>query len=226
MRKMKEYETSTKDYVPSRLFHGYRINFKEGKVINDDNLLLGSLQKNGYVKLAVGGELFYMHRLIWIEAHENEQIQKDYEIDHINNIRSDNRLENLQKITRRENLLKSAKNRDYSYVANNHKNKKCVLETCLDTGKKRLFGSLFQVTKRRGINQGIVSLICQGICHKSKSKVNNKTYTYKYITKEKYEKLKSKYKCYERKKMTSEEFQERSKVYRANYKAKHSSSNG
>ena len=47
-------------------------------------------------------------------------------IDHVNNIKDDNRLCNIQLITQQENCKKSAKRRDYTFAAKNHQNKKCV----------------------------------------------------------------------------------------------------
>ena len=47
-------------------------------------------------------------------------------IDHINNIKDDNRIKNLQLMTQQDNCLKSAKHRDYEFAANNHENRKCV----------------------------------------------------------------------------------------------------
>ena len=50
-------------------------------------------------------------------------------IDHINDVRHDNRLCNLQLMMHQENSKKAAKNIDYTFAANNHKNRKCVKAT-------------------------------------------------------------------------------------------------
>ena len=47
-------------------------------------------------------------------------------INHVNIIKDDNRLCNLQLMTQQENCKKSAKRRDYTFAAKNHQNKKCV----------------------------------------------------------------------------------------------------
>ena len=49
--------------------------------------------------------------------------------DHINDDKADNRLSNLQIMTQQANCKKSAKNREYSFAAVNHKNRRCVKAT-------------------------------------------------------------------------------------------------
>ena len=48
----------------------------------------------GYVMVRIGRGLYRAHRIIW-EMH-NGQIQGDMQIDHINHVRHDNRIENLR----------------------------------------------------------------------------------------------------------------------------------
>ena len=48
-------------------------------------------------------------------------IEKNKFINHINFIRTDNRLKNLELVSRSENNKKTAINRDYSFVKDNHK---------------------------------------------------------------------------------------------------------
>ena len=55
----------------------------------------------GYVITTVNGQHPYVHRIIWEVF--NGEIPKNYEIDHINTIRTDNRLSNLRCCTTREN---------------------------------------------------------------------------------------------------------------------------
>lgn len=71
------------------------------------------------------------HRFIW-ECF-NGIIPGEKVIDHINNIKDENRIYNLQLITPQENTKKSAKNRGYSFAAQNHPNSKCVKSINLET---------------------------------------------------------------------------------------------
>ena len=53
-------------------------------------------------------------RYLWIS--ENGEVPEGYEVDHINNDFTDDRLENLQILTKEENIRKSAKVRYNPYV--------------------------------------------------------------------------------------------------------------
>lgn len=70
----------------------------------------GTLNSNGYITIAVCGRLYKAHRLAWFHIH-GEWPPND--IDHVNGIRTDNRLENLRLATRSQNCAnKSSHRRD------------------------------------------------------------------------------------------------------------------
>lgn len=56
----------------------------------------------GYIVFAFMGKQYRSHRVIW--EIKNKPIPEGMEIDHINHIRDDNRIDNLRVVTRRENL--------------------------------------------------------------------------------------------------------------------------
>jgi hypothetical protein len=64
----------------------------------------GSADKDGYTILRVGGRLFRAHRLAWL-LHYGEW--PDGDIDHVNGIRTDNRISNLREC----NAMQNAQNR-------------------------------------------------------------------------------------------------------------------
>lgn len=69
----------------------------------------GTTVSKGYVMIAIKGRSYYAHRLAWLDAHGK---WPDV-IDHINHIKSDNRIANLRNTTQKENcknMLKSKKN--------------------------------------------------------------------------------------------------------------------
>lgn len=60
----------------------------------------GSINGNGYLQTWVDGHSFRIHTLVWF-LHRQEW---PVEVDHINGIRTDNRIENRREVTRRENM--------------------------------------------------------------------------------------------------------------------------
>lgn len=61
----------------------------------------GTVRSGGYRQVGVRGKLIREHKLIWL-MHGND-IPDGFELDHINNVRDDNRIENLRLATRGEN---------------------------------------------------------------------------------------------------------------------------
>lgn len=86
----------------------------KGKILKNNNIgkgyLVVFLSKNGNVKM------FQIHQLVAIAFLNHIPNGHKIVVDHINNIRSDNRLENLQTITNRENLSKDKKGGTSKYV--------------------------------------------------------------------------------------------------------------
>ena len=141
---------------------------ENGDVMNtiDKIPLKGDKSYNGYMKCLVrkSGQtlrIYYVHRFVW-ECF-NGSIPRGKVIDHINDIKDDNRLSNLQLMTRKQNGQKSAKNRDYSYVVNNHINKTFVKATDCSTGEVFHYDSMIDVQQNLGINVGIVEIVCKSL---------------------------------------------------------------
>ena len=60
-------------------------------------------QSAGYIQLKLNGKLELKHRLIAEQFIENDNPDEKIQVDHINHIRTDNRIENLRWVTRKEN---------------------------------------------------------------------------------------------------------------------------
>jgi len=63
--------------------------------------IVGCKQKSGYLSAQIDGKKYLMHRLAWLYVHGHFP---EEDIDHINGIRSDNRISNLRSVTRSVNL--------------------------------------------------------------------------------------------------------------------------
>jgi hypothetical protein len=69
--------------------------------VNRKGTVIGCRNSHGYVRMYWKGRLIFAHKAIWIM--HNGDIPKGMQIDHINGIRSDNRIENLRTTTHNEN---------------------------------------------------------------------------------------------------------------------------
>ena len=162
---------------------------EDGNIINIIKKVPHKGNKNhiGYLNVSVrkhGGKsqkTCQVHRFLW-ECF-NGVIPEGKVIDHINNNKEDNHLCNLQLVTHQQNCKKSAKDRDYTFVANNCKNRKCVKAINKNTNEVSYFKSMYAVNQHIGINAGIVKMVCEGInnCKSGVSKKDGHSYTFEYI---------------------------------------------
>ena len=142
----------------------------------------GYLKNTGYLQFTIHLEknknkTYHSHRFVF-ECFYGI-IEKNKQINHINSIRVDNRIKNLEVITASENCVKSAKNRNFGSYRNNPKR---VLAINLFTRKETNFNSIYSVSKILGVNPGQVTMICSGIYKTATSKINGQKYTFRYLT--------------------------------------------
>lgn len=86
----------------------FTYNAKTGQLINNftagkikKGAVAGTLNYVGYVTVSVNNKRYYAHRIIWMMLTGNDPL--DFEIDHINNVRDDNRVENIRMVNRQKN---------------------------------------------------------------------------------------------------------------------------
>lgn len=161
---------------------------KHGEIMNVRlrRVLIGNKCHSGYLLLGINitrnkNVTYLSHRFVY-ECFYGV-IEKNKFINHINFIKTDNRLKNLEVVTRSENNKKSAINRDYSFVKDNHKNRKKVKGINLLTNEELIFNSLYSVNKLLNINAGQVKMICEGknYCKTATSKKDGQKYRFEYL---------------------------------------------
>ena len=106
----------------------------------------GIVNQNGYFKFSIYLERnryksYLSHRFVF-ECFYG-LIEKNKHIDHINFIRSDNRIKNLEAVSQSENNKKSSINKDYTFLKDIRKNPKKVKSINLFTKKETNFNSLY-----------------------------------------------------------------------------------
>lgn len=72
----------------------------------------GHTNKNGYRYIRIFGKRYLEHRLVWFLYYG---VWPAGELDHINQVKHDNRIENLREVTRSQNCHNTPKHRDNTY---------------------------------------------------------------------------------------------------------------
>lgn len=105
---------------------------KTGKTTHVGQIVFGSVHKDGYALLRANIVKYRAHRLVWI--YHNGDIPDGLNIDHINGIRTDNRIENIRLATKAENaqntIKKSNNSSGYMGVFWDTKSKKWRAQIC------------------------------------------------------------------------------------------------
>ena len=118
-------------------------------LINSIGYYQVGLYKNSKVRF------YLVHRFVW-EAF-NGQIPEGYEVNHINEIKSDNRLENLNLMTHKENMNYGSRTERSA-----KKHSKVVLQFTLDNILVKEYPSANQVERELGFAQPNISSCCNG----------------------------------------------------------------
>ena len=138
------------------VFSNYAAN-KNGEVINvkTGRIIRMSKSGNGYLKFNLSNKkklektiTYFNHRFVF-EVFKGP-IPKCLETDHINGIKTDNRIKNLQLLTHKQNIQKS--------------NNKPIISTCIETGKEIRFKSLKKASIELDIHSAYISDICRKKC--------------------------------------------------------------
>lgn len=142
--------------------------FRKGKngslVAVKEKILKPGISHNGYYIVCLHKQSiqkpYYIHRLVF-EAF-NGQIPENMQVNHINEIKADNRLENLNLMTCKENLNYGTRNERAGKVLKNGKCSKSVLQFTLDNILVKEYPSIKQVERETGFANQSICACCKG----------------------------------------------------------------
>ena len=98
-----EYLRSILDYNPDTGIFTWKVSTSTRVKAGD---VAGRLDGHGYLQIMVLSRLYKAHRLAWLHTHG---VWPKDQIDHINRIRTDNRIANLRDVSRKQNLQNRSK---------------------------------------------------------------------------------------------------------------------
>ena len=161
-----------KKYYKHPVFSNYAAS-KNGNVLSLRSKKIISMVKNGsdYLYFNIYDEKlekrknYTQHRFVY-EVFRGP-IPRCFEVDHINEIKSDNRIKNLQLLSHKHNIEKS-KNRP-------------IISINIETGKERRYNSIKTAAIELDISAGNISKVCTKKGKSLSSRKNGKKYTFKYL---------------------------------------------
>ena len=161
-----------KEYYKHQVFSKYAAS-KNGDIINVKTKKKIKMINNGYGYLFFSicdkklekPKAYTQHRFVY-EVFKGP-IPRFFEVDHINSIKSDNRIINLQLLTHKQNIEKS-------------KNKP-IISTCIETGKEKRFKSIKIASIEMEVNSGNITKVCKKKYNFLTSKKDGKKYSFRYL---------------------------------------------
>ena len=173
---MAHYNTiNINEIKPHYLYKSYGVYGQEIITINKMRLHKGAINNSGYRLTAIrynGNTIHYLyHRFIYECNHG--VIPDGYVVDHIDNNKMNNNIENLQVITQCQNLKKNYIQKSRVAIP--------VRAICLETGFIQDFKSMTFAGKILNINRRSIQFVCDGITNTSISKSTGLHYYFHYL---------------------------------------------
>ena len=101
-----EYLRSILDYDPATGIFTRKVSNSNRVKVGD---VAGSQSGGGYLNIMVGSRLYKSHRLAWLYVYG---VWPKGQIDHVNRVRTDNRIANLRDVSRKQNMQNASKRSD------------------------------------------------------------------------------------------------------------------
>ena len=160
------------NYYKHLVFSNYAAN-KNGKVLSLKSKKILTMLKgsNGYLFFKICDKKLekpvnYLHHRFVYEVFKGP-IPSFFEIDHQTNVRTDNRIKNLQLLTPKQNSGKS--------------NNRPIISINIENKKEIKFISINEAVVQLNIDSSFISKICRKKAETAKSKKDGKKYTFKYL---------------------------------------------
>ena len=162
-----------KKYYKHLVFNNYAAR-KNGDILSlKTKIILKMVKGNeGYLVFSLYDEKLGKKRINYLQhrfVYEvfRGPISKCFEIDHISEVKTDNRIKNLQILTHKQNITKS-------------KNKK-IISTNIKNKEIKIFKSIKTASIELDICAGNISKICRNKCKTATSKKDKQKYTFKFL---------------------------------------------
>lgn len=147
---------------------------KNGDILSLKTKRIICMTKNsgGYLKFKICDKklektnTYLQHRFVY-EVFKGP-IPRCLEIDHINNIKTDNGIKNLQLLNHKKNIEKSIS--------------KPIISINIKTGKKKIYISIKTAAIKLDINASNITKICTKKCKSATSKKDGKKYTFECLS--------------------------------------------
>ena len=129
-----------------------------------EKILKPSIGNSGYYQVCLCKQSivnhYMIHRLVWETF--NGKIPENIQCNHLNEVKTDNRLENLNLMTPKENVNYGTRNERAGKVLKNGKKSKPVLQFTLEDILIKDYPSIRQVERETGFNQSCIVNCCKG----------------------------------------------------------------
>ena len=160
-----------KKFYKHPIFNDYAAS-KNGNILSlkTKKILKMNKEKQGYLKFVIYNKKiekplnYKQHRFVY-EVFKGP-IPKCFEIDHRNNLKTDNRIKNLHLLTKKQNLQKSLS--------------KPIISINIGNGKEKRYFSIKTASIDLDIGYSHISKICRKKCKSATSKKDGKKYTFRY----------------------------------------------